>query len=542
MSDERRAEGLSASEWQAVLAAVREGVVVHDASGAIISANEAACRILGLTIDQLKGLDPLDPRWQAARPDGSPLPGEEHPAMVTLRTGLAVDDEVMEVALPGGARRFLRVSARPLASTTGDGRVVATFVDITEERERELQYRALSESTDDLVAHVVDGTVRYASPAALRTLGRIDGLVARDVAARSTHPDDLATFLTAMDQIGDGRPSSEVVDLRVRDMAGDWHWLDMRVWQADGVPGRVVVARDITARKSMERELADAEALFRQAFEEAPIGMAMTSAGAVDVPIVVLANQRYADALGRPLGEIVGHSARRFTHPDDHEASSAARARLLSGESTHERMHIRVLRDDGTTPWHVLTRTLLRDQAGAPRYVLAQLEDAGAAQDMVSKLAVLAHTDPLTGLANRRGLDTELAAVLADPYAMAHTAVFFLDLEGFKAVNDRFGHVVGDEVLRRVGGRLAQLTRSHDTVARVGGDEFVVIARHVSTHADAALVADRLTGALLPVDDALPLEIRASVGSARPVPGDTAATLVDRADRDMYRHKRRTGP
>ncbi len=533
------AGGLTAAEWQAVLGAVREGVVVHRADGRIVSVNEAACRILALTRDQLLGLDPLDPRWQAIRVDGTPLAGEDHPAMVTLRTGVAVTDEVMGISLPDDTRRWLRVSARLLATDAHDRRVVATFVDVTDEREREFGYRALSESTTDLVALVADSTIRYASPAAVRAVGEIEDTRARDVATRIVHPDDLGAFETAMDQLRDGRSSSESIDVRLRDLEGTWRWFDTRMWQADAVPGRVIVARDITARKSMERELADAEELFRQAFEEAPIGMAM--AGIDEMATIARCNWRWAATVGLPADQIVGGSALEFTHPDDRAASLAARERLVRGATSHERMHVRIVRADGSATWHMLTRTLLRDQAGAPRYVLAQLEDVSATRNIMSELSAMAHTDPLTGLANRRGLENELAAVLADPYGMAHTSVFFLDLDGFKDVNDRLGHGAGDEMLRAVADRLTKLTRSHDLLARVGGDEFVVIARHVGSEQTEQLLADRLRGTLVTVPGPPAIEVRASIGVARPRVGDGAAAVIDRADRDMYRNKRRAG-
>lgn len=522
---------LSADEWQSVLAAVSEGVVVHAADGAIVSVNEAACRIIGLTREQLLGLDPLDPRWQATEPDGTPIAGEDHPAMVTLRTGEPMDDRIMSVSLPVGGRRWIRVSSRLLAGAPP--RVVATFVDVTEERERELRYQTLAESTSDIVARVDDSAVSYASPAAEATLGPLRGRNARDIAATIAHPDDLSTFLSTMDRISNGEVASEHLDMRLRTIDGSWIWSDVRVWRIAGSSSVVVVARDITDRKSMERELADAEELFRQAFDEAPIGMAMTS---VESPArVVRANWRYAEAVGIPADRIVGMPTSAFTHPDDHGASIAARQRLLEGTTTHDRMHVRIPRPDGTAPWHVLTRTLLRDQAGEPRFILAQIEDAGVAQDIVTKLARLAHTDPLTGLLNRRGLDAELEAVLADPFAASHAALFFLDLDGFKAVNDHLGHAAGDDVLRGVADRLTQLTRSHDTVARVGGDEFVVVARHLASVEATRLVADRLAGVLVDVPGVG--AVRASVGVTRLRLGADVETVLAAADRDMYREK-----
>jgi PAS domain S-box-containing protein len=109
------------------------GVVVHAADGTIVSCNPAAESILGLSLDQMLGRTPTDPRWRALRADGSPFPGDEHPATVALLTGRPVRDARMHVALPDDARRWLSINAQPL-SPGADGRargVIASFADIT---------------------------------------------------------------------------------------------------------------------------------------------------------------------------------------------------------------------------------------------------------------------------------------------------------------------------------------------------------------------------------------------------------------------------
>jgi PAS domain S-box-containing protein len=105
-----------------------EGLVVHASDGAIVWSNPAASRLLGLTNAQLMGRSSFDPRWQSVRADGSPFPGEEHPAIVALRTGGEVRDVVMGVGVPED-RRWIRINAQPLAETSG---VAVSFADITE--------------------------------------------------------------------------------------------------------------------------------------------------------------------------------------------------------------------------------------------------------------------------------------------------------------------------------------------------------------------------------------------------------------------------
>ncbi|MBK8025476.1 MAG: PAS domain S-box protein [Chloroflexi bacterium] len=139
------AEALRASEerYRATIAAMSEGVVVQGTDGAIQLCNEAAERILGLTVDQMVGLTSIDPRWQAVHEDGSPFPGETHPAMVALRTGESQSDVVMGVHKPDGALTWILVNAQPLFHPGGSQpyAVVATFADITARKQAEQTLR-----------------------------------------------------------------------------------------------------------------------------------------------------------------------------------------------------------------------------------------------------------------------------------------------------------------------------------------------------------------------------------------------------------------
>ncbi len=146
------------------------------------------------------------------------------------------------------------------------------------------------------------------------------------------------------------------------------------------------------------------------------------------------------------------------------------------------------------------------------------------------------HTDALTGLANRAGLRDHLAS-LADTDEVIQ--VIYVDLDGFKNINDDHGHAAGDVVLTAIGERLNRIVRSEDCVARLGGDEFVVIASGGS-HPSIDL-ADRIRETLeapVTVGD-LEIELGASIGSHRAHPGDDVALAMRLADAAMYDQKRR---
>ncbi|MBI4954171.1 MAG: PAS domain S-box protein [Myxococcales bacterium] len=185
---QRSAEALRASEerYRSVLAVMGEGLVAQDRSGRIVTCNGAAVEILGLDADQMMGRTSVDPAWGAIRPDGSPLPGEEHPAMVALKTGRPERGVVMGVHKPDGRLTWLSVNAEPLShpGEAEPAEVVTTFHDITSlksaheaAQSRERQLSSVYENVaDGIFLLAVEGEDRYrvlsANPAFLASLGR----------------------------------------------------------------------------------------------------------------------------------------------------------------------------------------------------------------------------------------------------------------------------------------------------------------------------------------------------------------------------------
>ena len=157
------------------------------------------------------------------------------------------------------------------------------------------------------------------------------------------------------------------------------------------------------------------------------------------------------------------------------------------------------------------------------------------------RLDALAFFDPLTGLANRRLLEDRLAQAIAHARRERESvAIHFYDLDGFKAINDEHGHLLGDEVLRIIGHRFERITRDVDTIARVGGDEFVVVQPRVAGRADATILAERLRDAVAEpfVLDGVDHRLTMSGGIAIfGGDGDDAQTLLAQADAALYRVK-----
>jgi len=163
-----------------------------------------------------------------------------------------------------------------------------------------------------------------------------------------------------------------------------------------------------------------------------------------------------------------------------------------------------------------------------------------AAQARMTALEAHAEIDPLTELVNRRGFERELRRVLAyvKRYG-ASAALVYLDLDGFKPINDRHGHAAGDAVLKAAALVLARHVRSSDLVARIGGDEFVTLLWHIEEE-DAQAKADALEAAIARMTAThagATLSVGASAGAAMLLPLDTPASALERADRAMYARK-----
>jgi diguanylate cyclase len=166
-----------------------------------------------------------------------------------------------------------------------------------------------------------------------------------------------------------------------------------------------------------------------------------------------------------------------------------------------------------------------------------QAERTSAERDQLHSLAL---TDPLTGLPNRRGLQIAIEQMLPRCHARQLAAVYLLDLDGFKAINDRLGHAAGDALLIAVARRLQGCLRDTDQVARLGGDEFVVVAEALASEADAEAIGAKLLDAVESPFDVLgePCRVGLTVGYAiAPLDGLDAASLLKRADAAMYAGK-----
>ncbi|MEM9466435.1 MAG: diguanylate cyclase [Actinomycetota bacterium] len=420
---------------------------------------------------------------------------------------------------------------------TEPDRVVLERTDVTErEQERARQgrtdayWRTILRNGHEAIAVLDPSThrIRHASDHLGELLDTDPQWLERRTLASLVHPDDEAVFERCLDALdaSDGRLVTEV---RLFSLDAGPRWMEAVLSDArhdPDVAAIVVNLRDIEDRKKAEQQLRSSEQLFRVL-----LGHLADGALVVDRDGTVrFASTRAAEILRVQVDDLVGDVVPLRTRGDGTVALSTD-VRLDPVSLAHLPVEIAGAGDR----WYELTTHDLGDDPVVDGLVLV-LRDITQRRRDVEQLRHELELDDLTGLANRRGFEQRVTARIDDGERL-HLA--FLDLNGFKAVNDTHGHGVGDELLRRVAERLRRATRPDDVVARLGGDEFVVAAA-VTDHALRDELIDRLARALSGAYQLQEHRVRLSVSTGwSEVGGEVGLDEALRtADARMYADKR----
>ncbi|WP_323697032.1 PAS domain S-box protein [Thiorhodovibrio litoralis] len=307
---------------------------------------------------------------------------------------------------------------------------------------------------------------------------------------------------------------------------------------AQSIPGHMVlINHDITERKQAERQQRLAASVFAHSLNGVVIA---------DPEMRILdANRTYCELTGFTKAELLGQPlARLVAGDDDRSLPDTLRADL--DEQGHGQTEIDARSKDGAPFPAMLSLSCVSDADGEVQNHIASVADISALKAHAADLERLAHHDALTGLPNRRLLLDRLAQAIAlADRTGGSLAVCYLDLDGFKPINDRHGHEVGDQYLIAVGGMLQANLRRHDSVARIGGDEFVLMLTELQRpEEDCSAQLDRILAAIHEpvILDGIRHQVAASIGVTL-YPGDHADAddLLDHADQAMYRAKQSGG-
>ena len=359
-------------------------------------------------------------------------------------------------------------------------------------------------------------------------LGRaLDGFV---------HPDDQETAIQSMATVVT-KEVGTLVEIRIQDSTGDYSWFEMRgrVWSEGPHAGSVIVnLRPTTDRRRWELDAGDSR-LLASLLDTAPVILvALRPDGTIGG-----ANRALSRTLHRPIDDLLNQPLTEIVHEAD-RAKVTGELAALAGTDGTAHFEARLLCGDGDSiPMSLAVVDLLSDRAVKGMVLAAS--DISALVEARSALHHLANHDELTGLPNRTSLRTRLERLLERAPRPASTLLFG-DVDGLKPVNDRFGHRAGDAALSEIAARLRSITRDDDYVARLSGDEFVMLIATTDEevvdsveHRIAAAMAEPIT---LPGGHKVTMSISTGVASTAEE-SVTADDLLAAADAAMYLAKRR---
>ncbi|MEZ4572653.1 MAG: diguanylate cyclase [Thermomicrobiales bacterium] len=356
------------------------------------------------------------------------------------------------------------------------------------------------------------------------------------------HPDDRDAVLASDDRATETGESFEI-EYRLRARDGAWHWVRdsavlLRNQDGVGIAWQGVTV-DITDLKNAEAHQAEARALYRSLVEQVPGVVFRESTGWPSRPLYI----------SPQVEELLGYTVEEWNttpsiwevvvHPDDYDR--VKQEHMDAGTRTAIHIQYRMITRDGQTIWVREDRELVYDDRGRPHCWQGLLIDITRQKQLEEQLAHQALHDPLTGLPNRTYFGEIVSRALANATGGDNPiALLFLDLDGFKATNDKLGHQVGDQLLTAVARHLPSALRDDDVVARIGGDEFAILLSCPITRERAAKLAGDVLESLRHRFEIGNHEIQCS-GSIGIALGDAAADsltdLLRQADIAMYQAK-----
>jgi len=294
---------------------------------------------------------------------------------------------------------------------------------------------------------------------------------------------------------------------------------------------------EMLGKASAEASLRRSEDRFRRAYQHAAIGMLVADRQGRLLQV----NQAVCRFTGYTEKELIGQSFPSLLSEAQRKDAMEKMSLLFSGRLASYVTERHVRRKDGRDVWLRTSACRIENETGTAS-LLALMEDISGEVEAQNQLHYQATHDVLTGLFNRRAFEAELARAVKQAQSAGSVIVLmYLDLDGFKFVNDSLGHGVGDLLLPAVGERLATCLPASATLARVGGDEFTIILKEAADPAAIEALATKLLDSLQApfIVNGYELFVSASVGICRyPMDGRDPVTLVQHADTAMYQAKR----
>jgi diguanylate cyclase (GGDEF)-like protein/PAS domain S-box-containing protein len=532
-------EGLRASEeqYRSLIGSIPELVWKSNAEGHVCFVSRQVETMLGYSMDEVYQAG--DSLWHnSIHIDDRERVRQAFEALIT--EGKSYD---VECRVQRKSGEWFWAHDRAVATCDKNGIRVATGIlsDITERKAAEEALQKLASivefSQDGIIGKNMDGVITSWNRAAEKMYGYTAAeAVGRDLSFLLPS-ERQAEIRAIMERVQSGSP---IDCLETQRLTKEGSVLDVSlsispIRDASGrVTGASTIARDITHRKHAEEQLI----LQSAALEAAANAIMITNHEGT----IVWVNRAFTTMTGYSKEEVLDKNPRVLKSGEQSESyyanlwSTISSGEVWKGEIVNRRK-------DGTTYTEEMTITPINRDAGNPanRYFIAIKQDVTQRKAAEERVQFLAYYDALTGLPNRTLLQDRLAKTLAGARRQKDkVALLFLDLDRFKDINDSLGHSLGDLFLQEVAERLKSWGREQDTVARLSGDEFLIVLTRIKDVPDAAIAAERFMDAMTAefVVQGHSLSIGCSVGiSIYPEHGVDGETLIKNADAAMYSAK-----
>jgi len=466
-----------------------------------------------------------------------------------IQQGRQLDLE-WELRRKDGSTFIARLIAKALDAANPQHGTVWIVEDITEDRRHAVEVARLAREQEAILGTASIGIVFIKDRRIVRCNRRYEEmygyepgeLEGKPTAILYTDLSEHARAAGTYDALGRGETAYRVEQRKRKDGSTFWCRIDRRaVDPREPHRGSVWIVEDVTARRRADEDLRRLVHEQQAVLENAFVGIAFVRDG-----VYQRCNPRFDEMFGYAAGELIGRDA---------EVLCAASDAWNEGAVPVERQY---RRKDGSLFWcKAVGKPIDATRRGEGSiWIFDDVTAEHAARDALERAVAerttelqaanaraqhLADHDALTGLPNRRLLEDRLTQALALSYRnRKQTAVMFVDLDRFKAVNDTLGHAVGDLLLKEVARRLVKQLRVGDTICRIGGDEFVVVLPEIKRSEDAAHVAQKVLEELSrPIQaEENSLTVTPSIGIAvYPDDGRDAETLIRNSDAAMYHAK-----
>ncbi len=515
-----------------------EGLLVMDDDGMILWVSPSTERLLGTTLHQLIGT----PAFDLVHPDDLDMSAQ---LLDRMLGGFEDPSPTIRLRASDGTDVWVEAKGCDLREADGIGGIVITARDVSHRMELEAALHASHRRFESLVRNGNDGIVvldsdliiTYTSPSVERMSGYgPDAIVGQDVSRVVIEP-QRTELVEAFHRVVASADLVESLRVRIRHRDGAQRWLEVKVsnqMHDPAIAGVIANLRDVTDVVNAEQEAARLTEIFD------------------------LTNDLVTVVDGHALLQYMNPACARFFgldpsatpvgmpwQPAELIPQSGAPCHFAAGDRSWS-IETTIRRHDGVlVPFAVQVIAHLDSDGDIGRYS-AVAHDISQSKELEADLERQALHDPLTGLPNRTLLEDRIGRLGGNDGSERAATVLFVDLDRFKVINDSLGHAFGDRLLQAVAQRLRSVVRPGDTVARFGGDEFVVLCvDHPGDHA-ARQVADRISEAMVEpfVIDDVTVHVSVSIGIAEAGDIDSlvdADTMIRDADTAMYRAKAEGG-